>query len=352
MRKASRQHQKQERVGMITGLTLLGILVILFFVNLAAGEDLVRVSDSVTGSLNVAFGQRESEGIYLGEDHQLLADIAPMDEKQVSMTMSAINQFAYSRSDLSFYLMLVPEPAAILADRLPANVQLEDEQAQFAEVQAQVGRRLTWVDPWEILSKYKDEDVYYKTEKVWTTKGAYYGFQALAETMGLDLDKLPELEAYAVSADFNGSLSKESGFEKSYVEPIYFYAAKDSADEATVLVEAGSTKMATLYNAEALDTEEQLNLFLGGDRDYLDIHTLAGGNRKLLLVKDTYANSLVSFLTYYFQEIVVVDSASYEGNVKEILREKDITDVLFLYGGDDFVTTDSICRVLDYEASE
>ncbi len=352
MRKASRQQQNKERISMITGLALLGILVILGIVNLAAGEDLTRVSESVTDSLSVAFGQRESDGIYLGEDHQLLADIAPMDEEQVSMTMSAINQFAYSRSDLSFYLMLVPEPGAILSNKLPANVQLEDEQAQFAEVEEQVGRRLTFVDPWETLLKRRDEDVYYKTEKVWTTKGAYYGFQVLAEAMDLDLDKLPELEAYAVSADFNGSLSKESGFEKSYVEPIYFYAARNSADEATVLVEAGSTKMATLYNAEALETEDQLNLFLGGDRDYLDIHTLAGGNRKLLLVKDTYANSMVSFLTYYFQEIVVVDSASYDGNVKEILREKDITDVLFLYGGDDFVTTDSICRVLNYDTSE
>ncbi len=352
MRKESRQRQKRERVSMVTGLVLVGILLVLGLVNLVDREGLERASDSLTSNINVAFGQREADGIYLCEDHQLLADIAPMDEQQVSWSMSALNQFAYSRSDLSFYLMLVPEPTSILADKLPANVKTLDEQEQFDEVREQLGKRLTLVDPREILEKHKDEDVYYKTEKVWTTKGAYYGFQALAETMGLDTDKLPQFTAYAVSADFNGSLSKESGFETSYVEPIYIYAATNSADEATVLVESGSTKMATIYNPEALDTENQLNLFLGGDRDYLDIHTLAGGNRKLLLVKDGYANSMISFLTYFFQEIVVVDSDTYDGNVKQILREKDITDVLFLYGGDDFMTTDSICKVLDYEASE
>ncbi len=352
MRKVSKYQQRKERVSMITGLVLLCVLLILCIMNVVAKKDMESLSEQVTGSINVAFGQREANGIYMGEDHQLLADIADMNEQQVSWSMSAINRFAYSRSDISFYLMLVPEPADILADQLPVNVKMNDEQAQFAQVQEQVGRRLTWVGLTETMTEHKNEDVYYKTENIWTTKGAYYGFQTLAGYMKLDLDNMPELSAYAVSANFNGSLSKESGYEKNYVEPIYFYAARNSDEEATVLMESGSLKKAALYDASALDTDEQLDLFLGGDQGYLDIHTLAGGNRKLLLVKDTFANSMVSFLTYYFQEIVVVDSEVYDGNIKEILRDKDITDVLFLYGGNDFVTTNSICKVLDYDASE
>ncbi len=352
MRKVSRHEKRKERVSLITGLALLGVLLVLCVLNLFARNSIEGLSSQVTGSINVAFGQRETDGIYLGEDHQLLTDVAAMDEPQVAETMSAINQFAYSRSDLSFYLMVVPSPTAILADKLPANVEVEDEQEQFEKISDQVGKKLTFIDPWDNLQEHKEDDIYYKTEKIWTTKGAYYGFETLANSMLLNLDNLPELSAYAVSADFNGSLSKESGFERNYVEPIYFYAARNSDEEATVLVESDTTMTATLYDAEALETDEQLNLFLGGDKDYLDIHTLSGGNRKLLLIKDTYANSMIPFLAYYFQEIVVVDPAYYDGSVKEVLREKDITDVLFLYECDDFVTTNNLCKVLDYDTSE
>ncbi len=352
MRRDRKLQRRKERMNMTTGLAILGVLLVLCVLNLVARSGMENLSGQVTGSVNVAFGQRETDGIYLGEDHQLLAEVAKIDESQVARSMSAINQFAYSRSDISFYLALVPSPAAILSDKLPANAEIVDEKEQFEEIKGQVGKRLTYVDLWDVLQEHKEDDVYYKTENLWTTKGSYYGFETLASSMVLNLDNMPELAAYAVSADFNGSLSKESGFEKNYVEPIYFYAARNSDEEATVLVESDTKTTATLYDAEALETDEQLNLFLGGDKGYLDIHTLSGGNRKLLLVKDTYANSMVPFLAYFFQEIVVVDSDHYSGSAKEILREKDITDVLFLYGGDDFVTTDSICKVLDYDASE
>ena len=59
---------------------------------------------------------------------------------------------------------------------------------------------------------------------------------------------------------------------------------------------------------------------------------------KLLLVKDSYANCFVPFLTSQFREIVLVDPRYYYGDLESLTAGQSFTDVLFLYNLNTFLT--------------
>lgn len=166
--------------------------------------------------------------------------------------------------------------------------------------------------------------------------------------MGLDTAKAPELAPYAVTGDFNGKLTAVSRYEKGYREPIYIYAAKESGSDIEVVVDYGNEKerTATLYDSSKLDKKDKYAVFLGGDYGMVDIRTTADSTDRLLLVKDSYADCLIPFLTPYYREIIVVDPEYYAGNIQNIIEENNITSVLFLYGCNTFVTDDKISGVL------
>ena len=51
----------------------------------------------------------------------------------------------------------------------------------------------------------------------------------------------------------------------------------------------------------------------------------------LLIFKDSYANSFVPFLIPYYQQIVMIDPRYYYDDVEQLMTQRGVTDVLFLY---------------------
>ena len=65
-----------------------------------------------------------------------------------------------------------------------------------------------------------------------------------------------------------------------------------------------------------------------------------------VIIKDSYANSLIPFLIPYYREIVVVDPRYYYDDIEKVMKKDNITSVLFLYNGNTFVKDNSISGVL------
>ena len=85
---------------------------------------------------------------------------------------------------------------------------------------------------------------------------------------------------------------------------------------------------------------------MGGDTSVIDIKTVSENSDRLLVIKDSFANSFIPFLTPYYREIVVVDPKYYSGTIKDIMDTYRITDTLFLYGGNTFFQDNNISGVL------
>ena len=76
------------------------------------------------------------------------------------------------------------------------------------------------------------------------------------------------------------------------------------------------------------------------------IETPVKSSRRLLLIKDSYANCFVPFLTQHFREIVVIDPRYYFENINKLIKNEQITDVLFLYNANTFFEDRSLPMML------
>ena len=66
------------------------------------------------------------------------------------------------------------------------------------------------------------------------------------------------------------------------------------------------------------------------------------GGRRLLVLKDSYANCFLPFLAPYYREIVVVDPRYYYDDLAMLVETEEITDVLYLYNANTFFQDTSL----------
>lgn len=309
---------------------------------------------SLKTRIDLLAGKRESNGVFKGKNHYLLEDIASPDQEQMAQNIEAIESFENKYQDIPMYMMLVPNAANIESGKLPGFAVTEDQNQIFRNIQKELGDYINWVDVTKTLKKHKSEDIYYHTDHHWTTLGAFYAFQELASSMKLDTSKVSEWKSYAVTSEFNGTLSATSGYETGYEEPIYIYAPENIEDAPEVVVNYVNEKKktATLYDSSKLKEKDKYAMFLGGNYPMIDIRTTADTTDRLLLIKDSYANCLVPFLVPYYREIIIIDPRYYYGDITEVMESNKITSVLFLYNGNTFVEDNSINGVLENDATE
>ena len=62
------------------------------------------------------------------------------------------------------------------------------------------------------------------------------------------------------------------------------------------------------------------------------------GSGKLLLLKDSYGNTFSQFACEDFEEVHVIDLRFFRGDIRDYIQAKGITDVLVLYGIQNFAS--------------
>ena len=294
-------------------------------------------------------GSRMENGIYIGKDGQLLQDIQVPDQEHLSENLDAIKEFTETYQDIPVTMILVPDAACILNDRLPWLASVEDQNQMISMVEQSLGDSVTWGDAASALNKHKREKIYYLTDHHWTSLGAFYTFQEAATALGIEEDVSDKFLSYTVSDSFNGVLASESGAGLGTEENIDIYVPREGDNDVIVNYVNESKRTTSLYDSSKLETKDQYGVFLGGNTSLIDIRTVSTSQKRLLVVKDSFANSFIPFLAPYYREIVVVDPRYYSGTIEDIMSSYRITDALFLYSGNSFFTDNSISGVFTGE---
>lgn len=294
-------------------------------------------------------GSRLENGVYIGRNGQLLEQIEVADENHLAANIKAIKSFSESQSKIPVRMMLVPDAANVLNHSLPALAKPEDQTQMFSMVRKDLGDSVEWIDVSTELNKHKTEKIYYKTDHHWTTLGAFYAFQAAAPSLGIEGDLSGKYVSYAVSNSFNGMLASKSGVNLGEKEQIDIYVPTEEDTDLIVDYVDEGKRSTSLYDSSKLKEKDQYTVFLGGNSSLLDIRTVSTGTKRLLLVKDSFANSFIPFLTPYYREIVVVDPRYYSGTINDLMDSYRISEVLFLYSGNTFFKDNNISGVFAVE---
>lgn len=294
-------------------------------------------------------GARMENDIYIGKGGQLLENIEVPDEEQLEANLTAIKDFSDTYENIPVTMMLVPDAACILSDSLPAFARVEDQRQMFSMAERELGDSVNWIDTVSILNNHKSEKLYYKTDHHWTTQGAFYVFQDAAKTLGIEGDVSDDFVSYTVTDSFNGVLAASSGVGLDEKEQIDIYAPTEGDDDVVVNYVDEGRKTTSLYDSSKLETRDKYGVFLGGNTSVIDIRTVSTSQKRLLVVKDSFADCFIPFLAPYYREIVVVDPRYYSGTMDDIMDTYRITDALILYSGNTFFTDNNISGVFTGE---
>ena len=311
-----------------------------------AGRNLLR---GLKVKLDRLGGSRMENGVIIGKDGQLFEDIAVPDSELFTDNINAVKSFAEMYPDIPTTVMLIPDAACILSDSLPAFATVEDQSQMFSMVERGLGDSVSWVDAYSALNKHKTEKLYYKTDHHWTTQAAFYVFQEAAAGLGIEGDVSDDYVSYTVTDSFNGVLASKSGAGLDEKEQIDIYVPTEGDDDVIVNYVDEAKKRTSLYDSSKLETRDKYGVFFGGNTSVMDIKTMSTSRQRLLVVKDSFADCFIPFLTPYYREIVVVDPRYYSGTLEDIMETYRITDALILYSGNTFMTDNNISGVFTGE---
>ena len=293
--------------------------------------------------LNKLSGSKKLDDVFLAKD-SLIQENAKTNEEQLTRNMNAINAFCMSHSVRSGFL-LAPNAANIQSDKLPSFSSTLDQNTQMDSIFGMLDPSIAKIDIRNTFNKHKDEYLYYHTDHHWTSLGSFYAFKELASIFELDDIKKSNYKTYEVSNNFTGTLAKKTG-SIGLKDVIQIYVSNDNYDYV-VTDEGSGKKSCSIYNSSALESSNQYDVFLSGNTGLVQIESLNDSQRHLLLIKDSYANSMVQFLLPFYRTITIIDPRYFYEDLERIFDLNLITDVLFLYNTNTFVQDTSLADVLE-----
>ncbi len=294
--------------------------------------------------MNTLLGRREANGVYLGEDGYLLSAPVTPDDAALAATGAAMETFAARYPDVTMQTMIVPGAAASMEDWLPENAPVRDQRADIAAALALLPAAVEHIDVADTLRANAHQGAYYRTDHHWTSFGAYCAFLSAAPELGIS--QPVSYAPHTVSVTFEGTLASRSG-SHGEKDTITVYEPLDPGSEFVVTYNADMEKSRSLFRSEMLSEKDQYTLFFGGNHPLITIHTTAQTGRTLLVFKDSYANCFLQFLTPYYDEILLIDPRYYYEDVNALMKSEGVTDVLFLYSADTFLTDTSLADTLN-----
>lgn len=285
-------------------------------------------------------GAKEAGGVYLCADDYLMEPPAAPDEEALKRNLDAINAFAARHENLQHCMSVVPNAACVMAEKLPANAPVRDQRQDIQDIAARV-QGVSFLNVTDALAQHADEAIYYRTDHHWTSLGAYYAFSDMAAGLGIEQPS-EEYDVFPVTDSFEGTLASKSGCH-AVTDVIELYVPKTDIE---YYVTVDGKRTATMYDREKLEEKDQYAVFLGGNDARVDITTTAETGRTLLIFKDSYANCFLQFLLPYYDRIILLDARYYYGDADSVISREGVTDVLFLYNANTFLTDRVLADVL------
>lgn len=278
----------------------------------------------------MASGRRKINDIYIGKDDYLIESYAvPQNTQRITDTLAGFYD-KIRGTGVDVRLMLVPTAVTIYEDKLP-DLAPPSEQMETAKILYE-GTGIPSVDCNEALfAGAKEGDLYYRTDHHWTTLGAYFGYTAYCEEKGLTPVPLGSLEAETVTEEFAGTLYSKVNDYRHKKDAITVYTNPE--DDLTVTYEDTGVVSESLYNFDYLEEKDKYSLFLDNIHPLVEIENRAAASDDvLMLLKDSYANSIVPFLAHHYKKIYVFDTRYYKKGPSSFLEDHgEVTDVLILY---------------------
>lgn len=292
---------------------------------------------------DTALLKNERNGILIGKEGWLYERCSNLDMKTAQDNARALNALGIW-ADIPVALMLVPLSSATNAYYLPNWVYPDDPDAMLDTLYALTPdlEAINILGRLKIASMYamhqQSAQMYHRTDHHWSYDGAVVVYRMWALTMGVPLEDTA-LDPPAVVAGFKGTYFSRA---PSLLIPAEAFAY-DNPSDITLVVD--DMKMATVHDQVALenpDVRDKYAQLLYGNRGRITLHNEAARGGTLVVLKDSYANAMLTMLARHYSRIEAIDLRYYAGDLLALLEETEAESILCMYGLTTFLSDRNI----------
>ncbi len=236
------------------------------------------------------------------------------------------------------YDMIVPTSMEIaLPDEYKASITKTSNQKRAIEyMYSRMAQNVIKVDAYSALEKHKKEYLYFRTDHHWTALGAYYSYCELMKAKGATPATLDMFEEVRYDG-FLGTFYAGSGQNEALAKnPDYIMAYKPKGMEKIHTFTAdGTIDYSIVSNGDKLNPVDKYLTFICGDKPYgVMTNPAINDGSACLVIKESYGNAMVAFLTQNYQNVYVADyryvKQAYNGTLAQFVEEYGIQDVMFV----------------------
>lgn len=288
-----------------------------------------------------ALGKVENNGVVYGSGGFLFSKLLSVEEEKLADNTRYVCEFAGMYPGLPVSMMLVPGSYELMPDRLPAGAPLFKQQPSIQAVYEQVAR--AGVQTLDLYPVFQAEDaatLYYRTDHHWTCQGAYLAYAALCRQWGAQPVPLEGLERHEVPG-FYGTFYSKAKRAGTQPDTLVWY------DLPVDRVVVDGEEKPSMHQLSQFEERDKYAALLWGNHGVTELFHAGAQwpDKSLLIVKDSYANTLAPFFTANFGRVVIVDPRSLGVSMQAFLQENHFDQVLLLYSFENFAADLNIAKL-------
>ena len=300
------------------------------------GRDLLV---GISAYYDLLSNRQVTKDIYLAENDRLVEAPVKNDAQTIARNMRKINAFAETIGR-PVDMMIVPSAGYLYQDQVKGLKDPYCDDKIIENIYTQAGEYVTGFDITAVYQQAKDQDrLYYRTDHHWTSRGAYTAYRAYMQYKNRQY--LPQ-DAFSVSSvgGFFGSTYSRSGLWLTKGEEVELW---DSGTKLSVQNAESDTVHESVFYRERLEELDKYTVYLDGNHSLVRVQNPdAAGKGKLLVIRDSYANCLGTFLAEGYAEVVLVDLRYYKEPISELVKQEEFDDILVCYSLGNFMTDTNI----------
>ncbi len=258
-------------------------------------ENFIKLKNSV----DKLIGKNEINGVF-ELDGRLIQTFRDPDYKLTDKNLGAINAVKDKSGNAKVFFMPVVTAQEKYADSLPKylNVSSQSEYINYCKSKLS---GVTLIDVSNAVMK--TENAFYATDHHWTTDCAFEAYVFAAEHLGFEAKTADYFDIVEVSNSFKGTLYSSTLNESISCDTIRAYKSNTN-----ITFTVKDKEYTSLYFDSFLNEKDKFAYFLGGNYGVCEIVNNDVQNAKeLLVIKDSYANCFLPFLTEHYSKITVID---------------------------------------------
>ena len=279
----------------------------------------------------------ENNDILYGKNDYLFPKFQHYDTEVYDANLEAI-EFFTKNSVSPVHLMVVPSSYTVLSTYLPDSVPMVDEEEAMKRI-AQLAPSVNVIDVLPTLRAHGEDYVYYRTDHHWTSYGAWLAYADYCSAIGTQPAWAYEEQTGQTVENFLGTSYSKCKKANVLADTITYFPT-------SAFLTVDDNTYDTLYDFSKTQTRDKYAMFLFGNHAQSVVESSPNPTKKqsLLLIKDSYADCMVPYLTDQYETITCVDPRYYLDNFQE-LAAIPYDDVLLLVGFENLSSEVTWCKL-------